>query len=191
MLPAKEDGHFLCERHNIPIGESPIGTGGSPVLPIFQTGSNGAGRNGVQLDTPTTRRARGAERGSLDPQRVGRFAGAAGRETRAPVRAGGSSTHSKRFAPLRACTEKLAGCSRRRKEADFYARNSRPFRLLTSAATISVQTLRCVSFALLALLFVAPLAQAQTNRPSGTVVSWGLLVIPYVEPGTRFTAVAA
>ena len=34
--------------------------------------------------------------------------------------------------------------------------------------------LRCVSFALLSLLSLAPLSQAQTNRPSsGTVVSWG------------------
>ena len=98
-----------------------------------RAGANGAGRNEAQLDTPTTRSARGAERGSPDPQRVGRFAGAAGRETCAPVRAGGSAAHSSRCTRLRACAEKLAGCSRRRKEADFYARNSRPFRLLTSA----------------------------------------------------------
>src|SRR4030095_9716800 len=47
-------------------------------------------------------------------------------------------------------------------------------------------------FALLSLLFLAfaPLAHAQTNRPSGTVVSWGLQFLPYVEPGTRFTAIA-
>ena len=45
--------------------------------------------------------------------------------------------------------------------------------------------------ALLPLLSVAPLAQAQTNRPSGTVVSWGERFLPYVEPGTRFTAMAA
>src|SRR5688572_30393227 len=47
------------------------------------------------------------------------------------------------------------------------------------------------AFALLALLSLATLAEAQTNRPSGTVVSWGLNVLPYVEPGTRFTAIAA
>ncbi|HYV26645.1 MAG TPA: hypothetical protein VFA77_03870 [Candidatus Eisenbacteria bacterium] len=51
--------------------------------------------------------------------------------------------------------------------------------------------LRCVSFVLLTLLSLAPLAQAQTNRPSGTVVSWGWQVLPYVEPGARFTAIAA
>ena len=43
----------------------------------------------------------------------------------------------------------------------------------------------------LPLLSFAPLAQAQTNRPSGTVVSWGSKFLPYVEPGTRFTAIAA
>ena len=30
-----------------------------------------------------------------------------------------------------------------------------------------------------------------TNQPSGTVVAWGDLAIPYVAPGTRFTAIAA
>ena len=43
-------------------------------------------------------------------------------------------------------------------------------------------------FALLSLLALAPLSQAQTNRPSGTIV-WKEL--PYVEPGTRFTAISA
>lgn len=49
----------------------------------------------------------------------------------------------------------------------------------------------CVSFALLALLSSAPLAQAQTNPPSGTVVWWGEQFLPSVEPGARFTAIAA
>src|SRR5262245_57143040 len=45
--------------------------------------------------------------------------------------------------------------------------------------------------ALLALLSLAPLAHAQTNRPSGTVVRWGYGgFLPYVEPGTRFSAIA-
>ncbi len=59
-------------------------------------------------------------------------------------------------------------------------------------ASIAVLTpcLRCVSF-LLSLLSLTPLAQAQTNRPAGTIVSWGRDVLPYVEPGTRFTAIAA
>src|SRR5688500_10629288 len=42
------------------------------------------------------------------------------------------------------------------------------------------------AFALVSILSLAPLAQAQTNRPSGTVVSWGQRFLPYVEPGTRF-----
>ena len=32
---------------------------------------------------------------------------------------------------------------------------------------------------------------AQTNRPSGTVVTWGKRIFPDVEPGTRFMAIAA
>src|SRR5262245_66456648 len=65
--------------------------------------------------------------------------------------------------------------------------------ILSSRATIVVLagSLSCLSFALLALLSLAPLAHAQTNRPSGTVVSWGNQFLPYVEPGTRFTAIAA
>src|SRR5688572_13832030 len=59
----------------------------------------------------------------------------------------------------------------------------------------SMFDVRCSAFrsvvALLALLSLAPLAQTQTNRPAGTVVSWGFNVLPYVEPGTRFTAIAA
>jgi len=51
--------------------------------------------------------------------------------------------------------------------------------------------LRRFSFALLGLLALAPLSEAQTNRPSGAVVSWGNRWTPYVEPGTRFTAIAA
>jgi hypothetical protein len=52
--------------------------------------------------------------------------------------------------------------------------------------------LRCLSFALLSLLFLAPLSQAQTNRPSGTVVSFvGRLNLPYVESGIRYTAIVA
>ena len=47
-----------------------------------------------------------------------------------------------RWANLGACTKMPAGCSRRRKEADFYGSNSQPFRLLTSSATISVHALR-------------------------------------------------
>lgn len=47
---------------------------------------------------------------------------------------------------------------------------------------------RCLSFALLLLL---PISHAQTDRPWGTLVSWGTQFLPYVEPGTRFTAVAA
>jgi hypothetical protein len=43
----------------------------------------------------------------------------------------------------------------------------------------------------LSLLSLAPLSEAQPNRPSGTIVSWGTHPIPYVEPGTRFTAIAA
>jgi len=35
-----------------------------------------------------------------------------------------------------------------------------------------------VAFVLVALLSLAPLAQAQTNRPSGTVVSWGTQFVP-------------
>src|ERR1043165_2064166 len=51
----------------------------------------------------------------------------------------------------------------------------------------------CVThpFTLLSLLSLAPLVPAQTNRPSGTIVSWGDRMLPYVEPGTRFTAIAA
>ena len=38
----------------------------------------------------------------------------------------------------------------------------------------SMSSVSIVFFALLALLSLAPLSQAQTNRPSGTVGSWGL-----------------
>src|SRR5260370_28204514 len=34
-----EDGSFAKRRRALPVGGSPTGTGGSPVLPIFQTGS--------------------------------------------------------------------------------------------------------------------------------------------------------
>ncbi len=54
-----------------------------------------------------------------------------------------------------------------------------------------VPSSRCLSIALLSLLALAPLAQAQTNRPSGTVVSWGAEFLPYVATGPRFTAIAA
>jgi len=43
--------------------------------------------------------------------------------------------------------KKLAGCSHRRKEVDFQAGNSKLFRLLTSAATISVHALSLLCFA--------------------------------------------
>ena len=45
-----------------------------------------------------------------------------------------------------------------------------------------------VGLSVLLLLSLLPLTHAQTNRPSGTVVSWGHQNVPYVEPGTRFTA---
>ncbi|NIP95251.1 MAG: hypothetical protein GWO24_18115, partial [Akkermansiaceae bacterium] len=38
---------------------------------------------------------------------------------------------------------------------------------------------------------LAPLSRAQESRPSGTAVIWGARVLPYVEPGTRFTAISA
>ena len=46
----------------------------------------------------------------------------------------------------------------------------------------------------LSILFVAVLglpaldAHGQTNRPSGTIVSWGYQNIPYVEPGLSTTS---
>jgi hypothetical protein len=44
----------------------------------------------------------------------------------------------------------------------------------------------------LAFLSLIPTAQAQADRPSGTVVGWGWGgYLPYVEPGTRFTVIAA
>jgi hypothetical protein len=48
-------------------------------------------------------------------------------------------------------------------------------------------------FSRLFALFAFPffLAHAQTNSRSATLVSWGEHIIPYVEPGTRFTAIAA
>src|SRR6185295_15194775 len=54
----------------------------------------------------------------------------------------GDETREKR---LGAYAEKPEGCSRRRKEADFRARDLRVFRLLTSAAAISVPALREVA----------------------------------------------
>src|SRR3989442_524298 len=37
-----------------------------------------------------------------------------------------------------------------------------------------------------------PRCEAQTNGlTSGTVISWGVQVIPYVQPGTRYQAIAA
>ena len=37
-----------------------------------------------------------------------------------------------------------------------------------------------------------PRSEAQTKRPiPGTVISWGSQVIPYVQPGTRYKAIAA
>src|SRR5688572_28224209 len=47
------------------------------------------------------------------------------------------------------------------------------------------------AFALVSILSLAPLAHAQTNRPAGTVVTWGYQFLPYLAPGTRFTAIAA
>src|SRR5262245_924904 len=44
---------------------------------------------------------------------------------------------------------------------------------------------------LLALLSLAPLSQAQPKRPPGTLVGWGQMSIPYVEPGARFVALGA
>src|SRR6267143_982811 len=39
---------------------------------------------------------------------------------------------------------------------------------------------------------LCPRSEAQTNRPTpGTVISWGNQVIPYVQPGTRYQAIAA
>ena len=49
---------------------------------------------------------------------------------------------SERAAFLRACAEIPVGRSHRRKEVDFCGGNARPFRLLTSAATISAHALR-------------------------------------------------
>ena len=49
--------------------------------------------------------------------------------------------HLSRVEPLRACAKTPVGRSRRRKEVDFCGRNSRTFRLLTSAATISAHAL--------------------------------------------------
>ena len=46
------------------------------------------------------------------------------------------------------------------------------------------------TFTHLSLLSLAPLSQAQTNRPAGTLVSWGCSVLAY-EPGIGFSAVAA
>jgi len=37
--PANEDGRILGAAWLVPVGGSPTGTGGSPVLPIFQTRS--------------------------------------------------------------------------------------------------------------------------------------------------------
>src|SRR5215510_6378077 len=53
------------------------------------------------------------------------------------------------------------------------------------------ENLTSVSFTLLALLSLGPLSNAQTSRPSGTLVSWGGWVLPYVNPGIRFTKIAA
>src|SRR4029453_16971303 len=64
-------------------------------------------------------------------------------------------------------------------------------RLSAATKALGSKKLRCVCFALLSVLSLAPLSQAQNNRPSGAVVSWGLRILPYVEPGTRFTAIAA
>src|SRR4029079_11836677 len=50
------------------------------------------------------------------------------------------------------------------------------------------RTWRHLVFALLSLFCSDPGSAAQTNRPFGTIV-WGDL--PYVEPGTRFTAIGA
>jgi hypothetical protein len=36
-----------------------------------------------------------------------------------------------------------------------------------------------------------PMGSAQTNRAGKAVVAWGGTVIPYVEPGGRYTAIAA
>src|SRR5438067_1416655 len=44
--------------------------------------------------------------------------------------------------------------------------------------------------ALLSIFSSGPIAEAQTNRPSGTLVSWDASFLPYVEPGTRFSAIA-
>lgn len=45
---------------------------------------------------------------------------------------------------------------------------------------------------LLVLAFMASSTlSAQSPRATGTIVSWGIQVIPYIEPGTRFIAIAA
>jgi len=49
----------------------------------------------------------------------------------------------------------------------------RAARLAAATNAHGPKELRWVSFALLALLALAPLSQAQTNRPSGAVVVWG------------------
>jgi hypothetical protein len=64
-------------------------------------------------------------------------------------------------------------------------------RLSAATKALGSKKLRCVCFALLSVLSLAPLSQAQNNRPSGTVVTWGHVVYPYVEPGARFTAISA
>src|ERR1017187_662521 len=59
---------------------------------------------------------------------------------------------------------------------------------LTKTRLPRIKTALCVAAAL-----CGPLAgaQAQPNPRSGTVVGWGANVMPYVAPGTRFSALAA
>jgi alpha-tubulin suppressor-like RCC1 family protein len=74
---------------------------------------------------------------------------------------------------------------------DVHARSINEVIKISVKKSICRSWLRHICFALLVLLSLGGFCAAQTNPPSGTLASRGTVVLPYLPPGTRFTAISA